>query len=280
LPPLPKRAPGSAAGGVYSLFDSEEGNKNSGRGAETLEKSALNAPASPFGASGGAGSTGKTPDALPQLRRPLQPLSAEQRDAQRLALPQRFASAHWITRTALCIETRNPARANGPKAEKANWEQPGQTGVLYIFMPPLGEIEDYLNLVAAIEATAQELNMPVVLEGYPPPRDPRLKSLAITPDPGVIEVNIHPAESFAELSDNTEFLYQAAFECRLSAEKFMLDGRHSGTGGGNHITLGGANATQSPFLRRPPLLSSLVSYWNNHPSLHVHRAHIAGPALR
>jgi uncharacterized protein (DUF2126 family) len=197
----------------------------------------------------------------------LQPLTPAQREAQRLQLPQRFASAHWITRTALCIETRNPHRANGPGDEVKHGQQAGQTGVLYVFMPPLAHIEDYLNLVAAIEATAAELNMPVVLEGYPPPRDVRLNSLAVTPDPGVIEVNIHPAHSFAELAENTEFLYQAAFECRLSAEKFMQDGRHAGTGGGNHIALGGATPAQSPFLRRPELLSSLVSHWHNHPSL-------------
>ncbi|MDF1485740.1 transglutaminase family protein [Ramlibacter sp. H39-3-26] len=177
--------------------------------------------------------------------------------------PARFESAHWITRQALCVEARDPRRANGPKAESVG----AKSSALYIFMPPLERLEDYLDLLAAIEATAQELGVKIVLEGYPPPRDPRLKLLQVTPDPGVIEVNIHPAFNWGELVQHTEFLYQAAFESRLSAEKFMTDGRHTGTGGGNHFVLGGATPADSPFLRRPELLASLILYWHNHPSL-------------
>jgi len=138
---------------------------------------------------------------------------------------------------------------------------------MYVFMPPLPVLDDYLDLLAAVEATAEELGMPIVLEGYPPPRDARLKLLQVTPDPGVIEVNIHPASSWAQLVDHTEFLYHAAHETRLSTEKFMVDGRHTGTGGGNHFVLGGATPADSPFLRRPDLLPSLLTFWHNHPSL-------------
>lgn len=177
--------------------------------------------------------------------------------------PNRFESAHWITRTALCVEVRDPRRASGPKAEAVG----SKSGVMYIFMPPLERLEDYLDLLAAIEATATDLGMQIVLEGYPPPRDPRLKLLQVTPDPGVIEVNVHPVTNWRELVYNTEFLYNAAFESRLSAEKFMTDGRHTGTGGGNHFVMGGATPADSPFLRKPELLASLLLYWHNHPSL-------------
>ena len=158
-----------------------------------------------------------------------------------------FESASGVVRTALCAEPRD--------------------GRLYLFMPPLNRLDDYLELVAAIEATARELRCPVLLEGYEPPTDPRLTHFRVTPDPGVIEVNIHPAASWDELVERTEFLYEAARQCRLSSEKFMLDDRHTGTGGGNHFVLGGATPAESPFLRRPDLLRSLISYWHNHPSL-------------
>jgi uncharacterized protein (DUF2126 family) len=163
------------------------------------------------------------------------------------ARPQPGQSAPGVVRTALCIEPRE--------------------GTMFIFMPPAGLLEDYLDLVAAIEATAAELNIPVQLEGYGPPSDHRLQSLSVTPDPGVIEVNIHPAANWEELAENTPVLYQAAHESRLAAEKFMLDGKHTGTGGGNHVVIGGQTPLDSPLLRRPDLLRSLVSYWHNHPSL-------------
>ncbi|MDE2077757.1 MAG: transglutaminase family protein [Burkholderiales bacterium] len=177
--------------------------------------------------------------------------------------PSRFESAYWVTRTALCVEVRNPDRASGPKVEMRG----DGGGVMYVFMPPLSSLDDYLDLLAAVEATATDLGVQIVLEGYPPPRDPRLTVLQVTPDPGVIEVNIHPARHWPQLVDHTEFLYQAAHETRLSTEKFMIDGRHTGTGGGNHFVLGGATPSDSPFLRKPQLLSSLITFWHNHPSL-------------
>ena len=156
-------------------------------------------------------------------------------------------SADWIVRTALCVEPRE--------------------GRLHIFIPPVSTTEEYLDLIAAIEQTAAELRLPVVIEGETPPHDPRLKVLKVTPDPGVIEVNVPPAADWDELVRDTTTLYEEARQCRLGTEKFMIDGRHVGTGGGNHIVIGGATPADSPLLRRPDLLRSLLGCWQNHPSI-------------
>ena len=180
----------------------------------------------------------------------------EETDALPLApeLPIRVSAAEMsdptpreVIHTALAIEVR--------------------AGKLYVFMPPLKRIHDYLALVTTVEDTAAVLNLKVRLEGYPPPRDARVRLLSVTPDPGVIEVNIHPATSWDELTSNITTLYEEARQTRLGTEKFMLDGRHTGTGGGNHATLGGITVADSPMLRRPDLLKSLITYWQNHPAL-------------
>ncbi len=172
----------------------------------------------------------------------------------------RFKVADWLSqeskepvapadviRTALCVEVRQ--------------------GHLHVFMPPVDQMEDYLDLVAAIEQTAAVLEVPVVVEGYHPPYDPRVAVMKVTPDPGVIEVNTHPSETWHELVSITKTLYEQARLTRLGTEKFDLDGKHTGTGGGNHVVLGGAKPSDSPFIRRPDLLKSLLGYWINHPSL-------------
>jgi uncharacterized protein (DUF2126 family)/transglutaminase-like putative cysteine protease len=161
--------------------------------------------------------------------------------------PAMGESAPWIIRTALCTEVRG--------------------GAMRVFMPPQRYVEDYLELVAAVEDTAASLGIPVMIEGYTPPHDPRLNAIKVAPDPGVIEVNMHPAASWDELVKNTTALYEEARLSRLATEKFMLDGRHTGTGGGNHIVVGGPKPSDSPMLRNPGLLRSLIGYWHNHPSL-------------
>ncbi len=140
-------------------------------------------------------------------------------------------------------------------------------GRLHVFMPPTERLEDYLDLVAAVEQSAARMETAVVLEGYVPPTDHRLHHIKVTPDPGVIEVNTHPCPTWDQLVESTTALYEEAFCSRLGTEKFDLDGRHTGTGGGNHVVLGGPTPQDSPFLRRPDLLQSLVAYWNNHPAL-------------
>jgi uncharacterized protein (DUF2126 family)/transglutaminase-like putative cysteine protease len=187
---------------------------------------------------------GQRAQKLGEKPKPLEPLPPEENPLRRPGVGQ---SAPWIIRTALCVEPRN--------------------GRLHLFMPPVETTEDYLDLIAGIETVVTEMGTPVIIEGETPPRDPRLNKLAVTPDPGVIEVNMHPSKTWEELVERTTVLYEEARQTRLGTEKFMVDGRHTGTGGGNHIIIGAEKPVDSPVLRRPDLLRSLLTYWQNHPSL-------------
>ncbi|MDB6118325.1 MAG: dehydrogenase, partial [Verrucomicrobiaceae bacterium] len=240
-PPLPSRPPydpqrftaaGFQTGGASILFQNPNtGKAEEGTGREADERER-------------GGGTTSAPAGSKAAPNPA--LSTDLRD-DTTRPPLKGQSTPWIVRTALCVEPRD--------------------GRLHVFMPPVEKLEDYLDIVSAVEDTARLLQTPVLIEGYTPPYDPRLQVLKVTPDPGVIEVNVQPADSWDEMVSNTTILYEEARNVRLGTEKFMVDGRHTGTGGGNHIVFGGETPSDSPLLRRPDLLRSLITYWQHHPAL-------------
>ncbi len=182
-----------------------------------------------------------------ERQQPVSEVSGDAESVRQDVREQEDSGIEGVVRTALSVEPRD--------------------GRLCVFMPPVERLEDYLELVTAAEAAAAEAGLEVHIEGYSPPSDPRMNVIRVAPDPGVLEVNIHPASNWDECVAITEGVYEDARQVRLGTDKFMIDGKHTGTGGGNHVVVGGATTLDSPFLRRPDLLKSVILHWQRHPSI-------------
>ncbi len=192
----------------------------------------------------------RSPPPAPEPRSgyaPLPPLPATGPDPAAGRAPARPLPADRAPSTALCVQERD--------------------GHLFVFLPPLPDATACVELLAVVERAARAEAVRVVLEGYTPGGDRRLRSLSVTPDPGVIEVNVQPATDWSEITGIVTGLDAEARAIGLAAETFAMDGTGTGTGGGGHLTLGGAGPADSPLLRRPDLLVSMLTYWQHHPGL-------------
>ena len=156
-------------------------------------------------------------------------------------------SATVLIRPCLCVEARE--------------------GRLCVFLPFVPVLADYLDLITALEDTCEHLGKTIWVEGYTPPPDARMRLFSLTPDPGVLEVNLPPTSDWDDLEELNAVLAEEAHKNRLIPSKFAYDGSHLATGGGSHIVIGAATVADSPILRRPDLLRSMVAFWQNHPSL-------------
>jgi len=155
-------------------------------------------------------------------------------------------------------------------------------GELHVFLPPLPSFGAFRELVATIETLAGRLQLPpLCIEGYPPPAEQNIETIALTSDPGVIEVNLPPCDNWPGFERVIRGVYRAMERSGLRGDKYQPGGRRISTGGGAHILLGGPDLKRNPFILCPTLLSSFLRFLQNHPSLsYVFSGLFTGPSCQ
>jgi uncharacterized protein (DUF2126 family) len=136
------------------------------------------------------------------------------------------------------------------------------------FCPMRPSLRTISTWSAAVEDTCLYLKMPVWVEGYAPPFRSAAAVLQRHARPRRAGNQPAAREQLGRAGEqSTRCCSRRRARNRLTAEKFNYDGGHIATGGGSHIVIGGATVLDSPLLRRPDLLRSMVAFWQNHPSL-------------
>ena len=139
---------------------------------------------------------------------------------------------------------------------------------LSIFMPPVLQVP-FVALLAVIESALRSAGVGrVEMQGYTP-ADESLSwiQLGLTADPGVLEVNLPACADWEEYDYWLRAVTRAAGECGLRSWKKRAHSHPEGTGGGNHLLWGGPTLDRNPFFFRPGWLTSILRYWQHHPSL-------------
>ncbi len=210
-------------------------------------------------------------DMEPWEEDPVAPIDPRGREAAALTKQREDARIVRLVREGKLPKEQLPAPAPPPRAPDSRVRtalavEP-RGGALCVFLPPVTSARSAIALIEAIDAARVVVETEVLLEGYAPPPGAELSRFSIAPDPGVLEVNLPPVSSFAEHAALVEQVFDAALRVGLHSEKYLLDGRQSGSGGGNHVTMGGPKPLESPFVKDPRLLASLITFFQHHPSL-------------
>ncbi len=139
---------------------------------------------------------------------------------------------------------------------------------LQIFIPPLFQ-PAFLELLTHIEKAlgAAHCHAPS-FAGYIPSDDSGCwEKLAIASDPGVLEINLPPCSDWSEYAQWLDRLERAAAASNLCSHKQLRPEEQTGTGGGNHLLFGGPSLDRNALFTHPGWITSLLRYWQHHPSL-------------